>query len=76
MEQESGGKRQQFVLIDGHSLAYRAFHALPATLATSRGELTNAIYGFTSMLLNALQELQPAYLAVAFDVGKTFRHER
>lgn len=76
MEQESGGKRPQFVLIDGHSLAYRAFHALPATLATSRGELTNAIYGFTSMLLNALQELQPAYLAVAFDVGKTFRHER
>ncbi len=76
MSQEGEGKRPQLVLIDGHSLAYRAFHALPATLATSRGELTNAVYGFTSMLLNALQELQPAYIAVAFDVGKTFRHER
>jgi len=73
---ESEGNRPQLVLIDGHSLAYRAFHALPATLATSRGELTNAVYGFTSMLLHVLQELQPAYLAVAFDVGKTFRHER
>ncbi|MGQ9490774.1 MAG: DNA polymerase I [Anaerolineae bacterium] len=63
------------VLIDGHSLAFRAFHALPLNLATPSGELTNAVYGFTSMLLNVLRDYQPEYVAVAFDVGKTFRHE-
>ncbi len=63
------------VLIDGHSLAFRAFHALPLNLATPDGELTNAVYGFTSMLLNVLRDYQPEYVAVAFDVGKTFRHE-
>ena len=66
---------KKLVLIDGHSLAYRAFHALPPTLATSKGELTNAVYGFTSMLLNVLREEKPDYIAVAFDVGRTFRHE-
>lgn len=63
------------VLIDGHSLAFRAFHALPLNLATPDGELTNAVYGFTSMLLNVLRDYQPEYVAVAFDVSKTFRHE-
>ena len=62
-------------LIDAYSLAYRAFHALPPTLSTADGEPTNATFGFTSMLLRVLEEVKPKYMAVAFDVGKTFRHE-
>ncbi len=69
------GDRPKLVLIDGHALAYRAFHALPADLKTSRGELTNAVYGFTSMLLNVLRDEQPDYIAVTFDKGRTFRHD-
>ncbi|MCU0502398.1 MAG: DNA polymerase I, partial [Anaerolineae bacterium] len=65
----------KLVLIDGHSLAFRAFHAIPLTLTAPDGELTNAVFGFTSMLLNVLRDQQPEYVAVAFDVGKTFRHE-
>jgi DNA polymerase-1 len=65
----------KFILIDGHSLAYRAFHALPQDMMTSRGELTNAVFGFASMLLTVWREEQPDYIAVAFDVGRTFRHE-
>ncbi|MEA3459973.1 MAG: DNA polymerase I [Chloroflexota bacterium] len=67
--------RGKLVLIDGHALAYRAYHALPPDLSTSKGELTNAVFGFTSMLLKVLSEEEPDYIAVAFDVGKTFRHE-
>ncbi len=63
------------VLIDGHSLAFRAFHAIPLGLTSPGGELTNAVYGFTSMLLRVLREQAPEYVAVAFDVGRTFRHE-
>lgn len=66
----------KLLLIDGHSLAFRAYHALPANMATRSGEPTNATYGFVSMLLNVLKEHQPDYVAVAFDVGKTFRHEQ
>ena len=65
----------KLVLIDGHSLAFRAFHALPPTLTAPSGELTNAVFGFTSMLLNVLREQQPEYVAVAFDVGRTFRDD-
>jgi DNA polymerase-1 len=65
----------KLVLIDGHSLAFRAFHALPLSLTAPGGELTNAVFGFTSMLLNTLREQQPEYVTVAFDVGRTFRHE-
>ena len=65
----------KFILIDGHSLAYRAFHAIPPDMMTSNGELTNAVFGFASMLLNVWREEQPDYIAVAFDVGRTFRHE-
>ena len=68
-------QQKKLILIDGHALAYRAFHALPADMKTSRGELTNAVYGFTSMLLNVLQEEQPTHIAVTFDKGLTFRHE-
>jgi len=66
----------KLVLIDGHSLAFRAYHALPPTLSTTDGLLTNAVFGFTSMLLKVLQEEKPDYMAVAFDVGRTFRHEQ
>jgi DNA polymerase-1 len=68
-------QKKKLVLIDGHSLAYRAFHALPEDMKTSRGELTNAVYGFTSMLLNVLRDEKPTHIAVAFDKGLTFRHE-
>jgi DNA polymerase I len=61
------GKR--LFLLDGHSLAYRAFFALPQTLATSTGQITNAVYGFTSMLIKLLAEERPELIAVSFDVG-------
>ncbi len=65
----------KLVLIDGHALAYRAYFALPTEMSTSQGEPTNAVFGFASMLLNVLRDVQPDYLAVAFDVGRTFRHD-
>jgi DNA polymerase-1 len=62
--------------VDGHNLVYRAFHAMPA-LSNSRGEMTNAAYGFTSMLFKALNDTTPTYAIAAFDLaGPTFRHER
>ncbi|HYR64091.1 MAG TPA: hypothetical protein VET24_15850, partial [Actinomycetota bacterium] len=58
------------LLLDGHSLAYRAFFALAeADLRTTSGQATNAVYGFTSMLIKAWQESKSRYLAVAFDRG-------
>jgi DNA polymerase-1 len=65
---------EKIVIIDGHSLAHRAFFALPP-LTTSRGEPTNAIYGVATMTLRLLEEESPGYLFVAVDVGRTFRHE-
>ncbi|GAA4664264.1 DNA polymerase I [Streptomyces buecherae] len=67
----------RLLLLDGHSLAYRAFFALPAeNFSTSTGQTTNAIYGFASMLANTLRDEQPTHLAVAFDVSrKTWRSE-
>ncbi|MFI2102525.1 DNA polymerase I [Isoptericola sp. NPDC019693] len=71
------GTRPRLLLIDGHSMAYRAFYALPDTLVTSSGQVTNAVYGFTSMLTNLLRDEQPTHAAVAFDAGRvTFRTER
>ena len=65
----------KFILIDGNALVHRAYHALPR-LTTPKGELINAVYGFTSVLLRVLKELQPEYVAVTFDLeGPTFRHE-
>ena len=68
---------KRLLLLDGHSLAYRAFFALPAeNFSTSTGQHTNAVYGFTSMLINVLRDEQPTHLAVAFDVSRqTFRTE-
>jgi DNA polymerase-1 len=64
------------VLIDGNSLLYRAFFALPM-LTTSAGEVTNAIYGFTVMLYKVLEEVRPDCVAVCFDLPRpTFRHHR
>jgi DNA polymerase I len=73
----SAGARPRLLLLDGHSLAYRAFFALPVeNFSTTTGQPTNAVYGFTSMLINVLRDEQPTHLAVAFDVGrKTFRSE-
>jgi len=66
--------KQRLVLIDGHSLVYRAFFALPS-LTDREGNIVNAAYGFTSMLLLALQE-HPDYVLASFDLGgRTFRHE-
>ncbi len=60
---------RRLFLLDGHSLAYRAFFALPPTLATSSGTVTNAVYGFTSMVIKLLTEEHPDLIAVAFDSG-------
>ena len=65
----------RLVLIDGNSLLHRAYHALPKTLTTSEGQVVNAVYGFARMLFKVIKDLEPSYLAVAFDVkGPTFRH--
>ena len=67
--------RETLLLIDGHNLVYRAFYAMPA-LSNSRGEMTNAAFGFTSMLFKALNEHHPDYAIAAFDPpGPTFRHD-
>lgn len=71
-------QRPRLLLVDGHSLAYRAFYALPVeNFSTSTGQPTNAVYGFTSMLINTLRDERPTHVAVAFDVSRqTFRSER
>ena len=67
----------RLLLIDGHSMAYRAFYALPKeNFRTGTGQTTNAVYGFVSMLINLLRDEQPTHVGVAFDVSrKTFRSE-
>ncbi|MCW2644889.1 MAG: polymerase, partial [Pseudonocardiales bacterium] len=67
----------KLLLIDGHSVAYRAFYALPVeNFSTTTGQPTNAVFGFTSMLINVLRDEVPTHLAVAFDVSrKTFRND-
>jgi DNA polymerase-1 len=68
---------RKLLLLDGHSLAYRAFFALPDTLVTSSGQVTNAAYGFTSMLIKLMADERPDGVAVCFDKGKAhFRLER
>src|SRR5947199_6299150 len=69
-------KRKTLVLIDGHAIIHRAFHAVPEELATSKGEVVNATFGFTSILIKALTNIKPDYIAVTFDrPTPTFRHE-
>jgi DNA polymerase-1 len=69
---------KKLLLIDGHSMAYRAFYALPVeNFKSSSGQPTNAIYGFASMIINLIKEEKPTHIAVAFDVSrKTFRTEK
>ncbi|MGA5897627.1 DNA polymerase I [Streptomyces venetus] len=76
-DKTSGGSRPRLMLMDGHSLAYRAFFALPAeNFTTATGQPTNAIYGFASMLANTLRDEAPTHFAVAFDVSrKTWRSQ-
>ncbi|HVE46464.1 MAG TPA: DNA polymerase I [Acidimicrobiales bacterium] len=65
----------KILLLDGNSLAYRAFFALPTDMATASGQVTNAVFGFTSMLVNLLKDHKPDGIAVAFDRPEpTFRH--
>jgi DNA polymerase-1 len=68
---------QPLLLIDGNSLTYRAFFALPTDLATASGQVTNAVFGFTSMLINLMRDHGHQRMAVAFDRPEpTFRHEK
>ena len=70
--------KKKLLLLDGHSLAYRAFYALPVdNFMTSTGQHTNAIYGFASMVINLIRDEKPTHIATAFDVSrKTFRSEK
>jgi len=74
---DSAPARPRLLLLDGHSLAYRAFFALPVeNFSTTTGQPTNAVYGFTAMLINVLRDEQPTHVAVTFDVSpSTFRTE-
>ena len=70
-------KRKKLVLIDGHAMVHRAFHAVPEQLISSSGEHVNATFGFTSMLMKALVEEKPDYIAMTFDrPAPTFRHQQ
>src|SRR5690349_23501881 len=67
---------ERLMLLDGYGLVYRGYFALPP-LTTSKGELVNGVFGFASIVLRGIQDLQPDYLAVSFDLpGPTFRHEQ
>lgn len=70
--------KKKLLILDGHSMAFRAFYALPVeNFATSTGQPTNAIYGFASMLINLIRDEKPTHIATAFDVSrKTFRSEK
>ena len=66
----------KYLLVDGNSLTYRAFFALPSDMATASGQVTNAVFGFTSMMINVIKDQQPDGIIVAFDRPEpTFRHE-
>ena len=67
---------EKFVIIDGNNLMFRAFYALPQ-LANFQGEISNAVFGFSNMIIKVIREVDPKYMAVAFDFGKkNFRHEK
>ncbi len=67
---------ERIILLDSNSLIYRGYFAIPP-LTTTKGELSNATFGFASILLKAIEEIKPQHIAAAFDLaGKTFRHER
>lgn len=69
--------KPKLLIIDGNALIHRSFHALPATMATKSGEPVNAVYGFTTVLLKAIREFKPDYVALTLDKeGPTFRHKK
>ncbi|PIR95134.1 DNA polymerase I, partial [Candidatus Falkowbacteria bacterium CG10_big_fil_rev_8_21_14_0_10_37_6] len=69
-------KKEKLIIIDGNALIHRSFHALPTTMKTKSGEITNAVYGFTTVLIKALKEFKPEYIVLTMDrKEKTFRHE-
>lgn len=69
-------KRKKILLIDGNAIIHRSYHAIPP-LTTKKGELVNAVYGFTSTLLAVIEKFQPEYIVASFDLaGPTFRHEK
>ena len=70
---KSSVKREKILLLDGMSLAFRAFYALPEDLQTTGGTYTNAVYGFTSMLIKVLQDEKPDYIATCFDLGEPLK---
>ncbi|MFA6918829.1 MAG: DNA polymerase I [Patescibacteria group bacterium] len=68
--------KQKLIIIDSNALIHRAFHALPPTLTDNQGRPTNAVYGFTMILLKTIKDIKPDYIAACFDrKEKTFRHE-
>ena len=69
---------KRLLVIDGHSMAFRAFYALPVdNFVTDTGQHTNAVYGFTSMLINVLRDERPTHIVVAFDISRrSFRTEK
>ena len=70
-------EQRKLMLIDGHALVHRAFHALPPDMSTTSGELTNAVFGWTSMVIKAIDDLHPTHIVAAFDCAvPTFRHEQ
>lgn len=67
---------EKFIIIDGNSIFYREFYALPVTMKNSKGQPTNAIYGFTNLLLKVIKEYKPTHIAISFDVSHhTFRND-
>lgn len=69
-------KNQKLLIIDGNALIHRSFHALPPSIATKKGEVTNAVYGFASVLIKAIREFKPEYAVLTLDMaGPTFRHK-
>jgi DNA polymerase-1 len=70
-------KKEKLIIIDGNALIHRSFHALPPTMATKNGQMVNAVYGFAAVLLKAIRDLSPDYIALALDrKAPTFRHEK
>lgn len=63
-------QKKRLVLIDSNAIIHRAYHALPKNMSTSKGELTNAVYGFATTLIKVLEDLHPTHIAASFDVGK------
>jgi len=77
VQDDSKKNIKKLVLIDGNAIIHRAYHALPKSMATRKGEQTNAVYGFTTTIIKVLEDLNPDHIACSFDLaGPTFRHEQ